>query len=148
MSDNNEDDVLLECKLHSDDEARLYLHNFTLLRSNARHTGVENSNRRHMVLWIIIVYCSRVAIDVTRTISTAEETQLCEFHAEGLADEVIIVENLRHITNIMLRLSDSLPSTVFFKDISTNLLQQVSHPPCYGRCRLAPCHPPNQTKSM
>jgi hypothetical protein len=69
----------------------MYLQNVTLLGAKTTDTGVEDGNFSIMFWLIITVY--------TRADTIAKETQLSKPAAERLADEVIIVQNLKHNSN-------------------------------------------------
>lgn len=81
-----------------DKPAGLYLQNFTLLGTYACETGVEDGNWCHRIQCITTIRC-RVNRDIVWVVTIIEGTHVCRLIAEWLADEVIIVQHLQHISS-------------------------------------------------
>jgi hypothetical protein len=78
--------------------AGLYLQNFALLGTYASETGVEDGNWWHKIQLITTIQRT-VIRDIVWVVTTIEGARMCRFLAEWLADEVIVVQHLKHISS-------------------------------------------------
>ena len=103
-----------------DNPARLYLQNFALLRTYAFETGVEDGNWFHNNQLITTNWWTTVWV-----VTTSDGAHVCRFLAEWFSDEVIVVENLEHISSTFARIG--------LCNVDTSFLL------CFGLCPTVAC---------